>query len=174
MISSLSTVLSLKAKRICFFRQSRRSFARRIEDIPATLRHHVKGMVIDPTLLEHKVLSEGIVDITHWIKFLKELRIEHTRRMQTMHEGCALQGTMQAILMINGLFDRAAKLDESLGILQRYITSRVIYSKHSGHQFDGTTPAAELTAALANLKPYYDGKRFIFDFDPPFYLLSQN
>jgi hypothetical protein len=138
--------------------------ARRIEDIPATLRHHVRGVAIVPSQVGIKIIDEGLLDLTFWINSLKEERIEQNRRMQTMHQGMALQGTMQAILMCNGLYDRAVKLNLSLMMLKKAKLDIPQVCEIS----------SELSACLINLQPYYDGKKFIFDFDPPYYLLSQN
>lgn len=145
-------------------------FARRLEDIPATMRHHVKGVIIDPNKIDSAIISEGVLDIAYWKHNLEHLLIEHNRRMKTLRVGTALQGTMQALLMMEGLYSRAVKIEQSLLILQSNIASNGKLQEDSSSSSSETS----LQAALVHLQPYYDGKKFQIDFEPPFYLLSQN
>jgi hypothetical protein len=139
------------------YRQVRR-FGRRIEDVPATMRHRVRGTPVILEALPNNVLLEAIREISVWITRLKEHKTDQNHIMASLSPGQALQGTMQALLMLDGLLGHASMVQKALGVINET-------KLHRSH---------EIETALDNLQPYYDGNNFIFDFDPPFYLLSQN
>ena len=143
-----------------------RQFGRSLEDVPATLRHYWPGKTIDMNVLQLSEITRATSEMSTWVEMLNEMRVEYDRRMKTMQEGMALQGTMQAIIMIDGLLEHAHIVQKSLRVLHNH--------KLPTKQRNMVNNTSELSTALSSLKPYYDGSKFIFDFDPPFYLMSQS
>lgn len=148
---------------------TRRWFSFRIEDVPSTLRHYVPGVAIDLNKLQVSQIEGALMEMDGWLKTLKAMKVENQRRLGMMLSGMALQGTMQALIMLDGLVEKATVVESSLQVLRRYKTM----ARGTDVTLLATT-STDLPLALRRLQPYYDGNRFIFDFDPPFYLLSQN
>jgi hypothetical protein len=78
--------------------------------------------------------------------------------MEMMHAGAALQGTMQALIMLDGLSEHAMIVDTSLKVLHQHKTTADAHKT----KLPATTTAAaavsippELSSALLSLKPYY-------------------
>jgi hypothetical protein len=139
-----------------------RRYSRNIDDVPATLRHYIPGVRIDFSTLSIEKIECASTEMSVWTNSLREYLAEYQRRRELMVSGTAIQGTLQAILMLEGLLSHACIAESSLRVLKKYKKVNLV----------GREPA-DLSQALLHLKPYYDGEKFIFDFDPPFYLLQQ-
>jgi hypothetical protein len=59
--------------------------------------------------LPNNVLLEAIREISVWITRLKEHKTDQNHIMASLSPGQALQGTMQALLMLDGLLGHAWK-----------------------------------------------------------------